>query len=87
MTSIGVRELKQSASAVLARVRENGEEVEVTYRGRVIARIVPVRAPARGRSRKPSAAWLTLDDLAGQIGAAVNQASQPSHSDDWRRDL
>lgn len=86
MTTIGVRQLKQNTSAVLALVRENGEEVEITYRGQVIARIVPVRQPLRSRSggRKPSAAWLAMDDLARQIGAAV---SQTERSSDWRREL
>lgn len=38
---IGVRELRQHASRYLALVR-NGEVVEVTDRGRLVARIVPV---------------------------------------------
>jgi prevent-host-death family protein len=42
-SSVGVRELRQQASAVLRRVR-NGEVVEVTEHGRPIARIVPYRA-------------------------------------------
>lgn len=85
MTTIGVRELKQHTSAVLAQVREKGEEVEITYRGQVIARIVPVRPPhSRSRSRKPSAAWLAMDELARQIGAAVGQTQGAG---DWRREL
>ena len=42
MLTVGVRELKQRTSDVLRRVRERGEEVEVTLRGRVVARLVPV---------------------------------------------
>lgn len=38
---IGVRELRQNASRYLALV-ESGEVVEVSSRGRVIARLVPV---------------------------------------------
>jgi prevent-host-death family protein len=41
MQSIGVRELKQNASAVLARVRE-GESFVVTDRGLPIAQITPL---------------------------------------------
>ena len=37
---IGVRELRQNASHYLARV-ERGEVIEVTSRGRVVARLVP----------------------------------------------
>ncbi|MBJ7608102.1 MAG: type II toxin-antitoxin system prevent-host-death family antitoxin [Candidatus Dormibacteraeota bacterium] len=42
MESIGIRELRQSASSVLRRVAA-GETVEVTDRGHPIARIVPLR--------------------------------------------
>jgi prevent-host-death family protein len=41
MDRIGVRELKQTASAVLRRVA-GGEALEVTDRGRPVARIVPI---------------------------------------------
>ena len=65
MASVGVRELKQRTSALLRRVRDHGEEVDVTLHGRVIARLVPVRpaAAARGRRR---AAWTDLDRLVTQ---------------------
>ena len=43
MTSIGIRELRQNASAVLRRVAA-GETVEVTDRGHPVARIVPLRS-------------------------------------------
>ena len=35
MAAIGIRELKQTTSKVLRRVRERGEEIDVTYRGEV----------------------------------------------------
>ncbi|MEV5211929.1 type II toxin-antitoxin system prevent-host-death family antitoxin [Micromonospora sp. NPDC053740] len=41
MERIGVRELNQNTSQVLARV-SGGETVEITDRGRPIARLVPV---------------------------------------------
>lgn len=41
MTKIGVRELRQNASTYLKQVRE-GEVIEVSVRGRLVARIVPV---------------------------------------------
>jgi prevent-host-death family protein len=41
MESIGVRELNQNTSQVLARV-SGGETVEITDRGHPIARLVPV---------------------------------------------
>ncbi len=42
MATVGVRELRQNASAVLRRVAA-GETVEVTDHGRPVARIVPLR--------------------------------------------
>jgi prevent-host-death family protein len=42
MERIGVRELRQHASRYLARVRA-GETIEVTDRGRAVARLVPIR--------------------------------------------
>jgi prevent-host-death family protein len=41
MERIGIRELNQNTSQVLARV-SRGETVEITDRGRPIARLVPV---------------------------------------------
>ena len=46
MKQVGVRELRQNASAVLRRV-EAGEVVEVTDRGRAVARIVPMHEASR----------------------------------------
>ena len=49
MEEIGVRELRQHASRYLARV-EAGEELAVTNNGRLVARLVPVRAAERSRA-------------------------------------
>jgi prevent-host-death family protein len=46
MRRVGVRELRQNASAVLRRVAA-GEVVEVTDRGRPVARIVPLHEASR----------------------------------------
>jgi prevent-host-death family protein len=46
MRRVGVRELRQNASAVLRRVAA-GEVVEVTDRGRAVARIVPMYEASR----------------------------------------
>jgi prevent-host-death family protein len=45
MEQIGVRELRQQASRYLARVAR-GESIEVTDRGRPVARLVPIPADA-----------------------------------------
>ncbi len=44
MRSVGIRELRQNASQYL-REAERGETIEITDRGRAIARLVP---PAQG---------------------------------------
>jgi len=43
MRAIGIRELRQQASRYLRDV-ERGEVIEVTDRGRPVARLVPIRA-------------------------------------------
>jgi prevent-host-death family protein len=40
MSSVGIRELKEHTSEIMRRV-DDGETIEVTRRGRTIARIVP----------------------------------------------
>jgi prevent-host-death family protein len=44
MEKVGIRELRQNASAILRRVA-GGETFEVTDRGRVVALLVSVTAP------------------------------------------
>ena len=46
MRKVGIRELRQNATAVLRRVAA-GEIVEVTDRGRAVARIVPMHEASR----------------------------------------
>ena len=46
MSKVGVRELKQNASAVLRRVKV-GESIEITERGLPVARLVPIRQTSR----------------------------------------
>jgi prevent-host-death family protein len=61
METIGVRELNQNTSQVLARV-SGGETIEVTDRGRPVARLVPIhsdqpvlaRLVATGRAVPPT---------------------------------
>ncbi len=65
--SVGVRELRQHASEIVRQVRVKGAVVEITYRGKVIAKLVPVReSPATGSDE---GVWTNLDQLAAEIGA------------------
>ena len=43
MASVGVRELKEHTSEIVRRVREDGETIDITYRGEVVATIQPKR--------------------------------------------
>ena len=44
MSLIGVRELRQQASEVIRRVREESAEYVITYRGRPVAILLPLDA-------------------------------------------
>ena len=65
MPAIGIRELKERTSEILRRVRENRDSFDVTYHGRVIARIVPVASPPS--EDELAKAWERWDRLAEEI--------------------
>lgn len=73
MKTLGVRELKERISEILRMVQEEGETVEVTNRGEVIARLVPVRKQRAEQADRQSdnAMWTELDRLAAEIGNHV----------------
>jgi prevent-host-death family protein len=66
--SIGIRELRQNASKYLRLVEERREPIEITDRGRPVAYLTPVPAPARrieqlrasGRIRPAKRSWKDL---------------------------
>jgi len=79
---IGVRELNQNTSQVLARV-SGGETVEITDRGHPIARLVPVgddrstlaKLVAAGRAVAPTGAGpVPLPPKFGDEGVEVSEA-------------
>jgi prevent-host-death family protein len=68
MQSIGIRELKEHTSQILRRVREKGQSLQVTYRGQVIALILP--APStKPKAKDLETYWTELDQLSAEIGA------------------
>ena len=74
MTTVGIRELRQNASAVLRKVVA-GETVEVTDHGHPIARIVPLHAErtldqlvAEGRATEARGDLLSLEPVAATKG-------------------
>lgn len=66
--SVGVRELRQHATEIVRQVRMRGVSIQITYRGKVIAKLVPVREAAPA-PEETSAVWTDLDKLAAEIGA------------------
>jgi len=66
MQTVGIRELKQRASELICRAREEGIEIQITYRGEVVALLIPVTHPT---SQKEAQAWAEIDHLAAEIGA------------------
>lgn len=66
MITVGIRELKQQTSELIRLVRQECQQIQVTYRGEVVALLVPV-----GRSEGAAAddTWASLDVLAAEIGA------------------
>ena len=84
MESVGIRELKRDASAILKRVRELRETVEVTYHGAPIARIVPAEYHEQGR-RELAAAWEQVNRLADEVATyeagGVSAAQRPRNMD------
>jgi prevent-host-death family protein len=77
MASVGIRELRQNASGVIRRVAA-GEVVEVTDRGRPVARIVPLRRGSvldqlveEGRATEAAGDLLDIQPLRPVPGAAT----------------
>jgi prevent-host-death family protein len=66
MKEIGVRELKERTSDVIRSVRENHETYSITYRGRVVARLMPV-GNGKVDEAQEDALWEEMDELAKEI--------------------
>jgi len=78
--SVGIRELRQQASAVLRRVT-SGETIDVTDHGHPIARIVPLRPGVLDQlvlEGRATAAAGDLLDLADELGLPRGGAPLPS---------
>ena len=65
--SIGIREAGSSASKIVRRVREKGETVDISYRGQVVARLIPITTP-KPDPKVISIIWADLDQVAQEIG-------------------
>lgn len=67
MITVGIRQLRQEASELVRMVREEGREVQITYRGKPVALLIPVEHVSADEGK--SNGWATLDRLAVEIGA------------------
>jgi prevent-host-death family protein len=65
MSSIGVRDLKAHVSEILRRVEREGEIIDVTRRGAVVARLVPVSHEVN--AERLARLWEEEDRLAAEI--------------------
>ena len=74
MGTVDVRQLKQQATNILRREREGGECFDVTFRGRVVARLTTVPEPMPAilcwDAEEIAAFWAEDDALAAEIGRA-----------------
>jgi len=91
MATIGVRELKTHMTSILREVEELGETVDITRRGKVIARLMPATPvqPERPWSEADRAAfWAEWDALVDDIAAKTpSNVSVEDVMRDMRREL
>ena len=87
MEEIGIRELKQRVSEILRQVREEHESFSVTYRGKVVAKLVPAMDPSADQE-VASAIWTRMDDLSREVSAHWPNGSSASEAvSEQRREL
>jgi prevent-host-death family protein len=70
MKTMGVKELKKHLSEVLHEIENTGQVIGVSNRGRVVARLVPMRV-GQGSKHDPLATIADLDALAVAISASL----------------
>lgn len=68
MSLFGIRELKTNASELVRRVREEGEIIDITYYGEVVARLVPAKQPMTS-DQELAAIWAEMDRLSATVAA------------------
>ena len=85
--SVGVRELRQHATEIVRQVRVKRTTVQITFRGKIVAQLMPVRGP-RPTPKVTAAVWTDLDSLAAEIGARwPTQVSAVDAVREGRREL
>lgn len=69
MKTLGVGELKERIDEILRMVEEDGETINVTKRGKVIAHLVPASEPEKPVKSDLKSFWEETDRLAAEIGS------------------
>jgi prevent-host-death family protein len=85
MEQVGIKELKAHASEIVRRVEEEGAEIEIARRGKVVARLVPtIQVSEEEREKR----WDALLQLAEEIGKQTPaEVSAVEMINDVRREL
>ena len=66
--SVGIRELKRDARAIVRTVRDDKQVIDVTYRGEIVARIIPVERPDERQRR--------LDEFSKKLAVLRKEVSE-----------
>ena len=69
MKTLKANELVERINEILRMVKEEGETIEVTEQGKVIARVVPANEPEKPVKRDLKSFWEETDRLAAEIGS------------------
>ena len=69
MKTLKANELVERINEILRMVKEEGETIEVTEQGKVIARVVPANEPEKPIKRDLKSFWEETDRLAAEIGS------------------
>ena len=80
--SVGIRELKARASAIVAEVREDRARYEITRRGQVEAILVPADPDGATSEAAGDEAWRAFEFLADQLAGASETGATASAVDE-----
>ena len=79
MAKVGIREIRQHLSRYLRRVVEKREEMEITDRGRSVARLVPI-PEAAGRLSSRKALRLSLAAKGKPLSELLSESREQERS-------
>ena len=87
MAVIRLPELGEQAAAIVRRVHDTGESIDIEEHGVVVARVIPIVGPAPDQAELDSL-WDDLDEIAVEINATWPKGvSAEDAVNDVRREL